>query len=139
MSFPDQSAFAHEWAILQNNHEQYERTCLLIKLSVVAVFVASLALSVHVVVALLLMLLLWLQEAISRTSQSRLGERILRIERLIAEGASAPGYQLHSEWLATRPGLAGLLAEYGKNLLRPTVAFPYIVLVMMTLALLVVP
>ena len=139
MSLPDQSAFGHEWATLQNNHEQYEKTSLLIKLSVVAVFIACLALSVHVVVALMLMLLLWLQEAMLRTSQSRLGERILRIEQLVAEGASAPGYQLHSEWLATRPGLAGLLAEYGKNLLRPTVAFPYIVLLLMTLALFMLP
>lgn len=139
MPLPDQSALGHEWATLQDNHEQYEKICLLIKLSVVAVFIACLAISVHVVVALLLMLLLWLQEAILRTGQSRLGVRILRIEQLVAEGISAPGYQLHSEWLAKRPGLLGLLAEYGRNLLRPTVAFPYIVLVLMTLALFMLP
>nr|WP_314623981.1 hypothetical protein [uncultured Noviherbaspirillum sp.] len=134
MSFPDASPLGHEWAVLQDNHEQYEKTSLLIKLGVIVLFVACLALSMHVFVTLLLMLVMWLQEAILRTSQSRLGERILQIERHIAGGAQVPAYQLHSDWQASRPGLAGLLVEYGKNALRPTVAFPYVVLVAITVA-----
>jgi hypothetical protein len=89
--------------------------------------VACIALSLDAAIVLVLMAILWLQEAISRTSQSRLGERILRIEQLLRDHAQdvAPACHLHSEWLAARPGFAGLLAEYGKNMLRPTVAFPY--------------
>lgn len=137
---PDLSAFGHEWTVLQDHHEQYEKTCLLVKLSGIALFVACLALSMDPVITLLLVLVIWIQEAILRTGQSRLGQRILHIEQLIAEDASAPAsvpYQLHSTWLATRPGLAGLLAEYGRNMLRPTVAFPYVVLIGITVAWLV--
>jgi hypothetical protein len=131
LPLPDSSALCHEWATLQNNHEQYENTSLLIKLGGIALFVACLALSLDVVISLLLMLVMWIQEAVFRTSQSRLGRRILRIEQLLGQdqATTTAAYQLHSEWLATRPGLAGLVAEYGKNMLRPTVAFPYVVLI----------
>ena len=132
MPLPDLSALGHEWAVLQDHHEQYEKSSLLIKLSSIAVLVACLALSMGGVFTLLLMLVLWVQEAVLRTGQSRLGDRILRIEGCIAQGESAPGYQLHSEWQATRPGFTGLLAGYGKNMLRPTVAFPYAVLMAIT-------
>jgi hypothetical protein len=134
LTLPDASPLGHEWAVLQHNHEQYEKTSLLSKLGVIALFVACLALSMDVFVMLLLMLVMWLQEAMLRTSQSRLGERILQIEQHIAAGAQVPAYQLHSEWRASRPGLAGLLVEYGKNALRPTVAFPYVALVAITVA-----
>jgi len=140
LPLPDTSSFGHEWAILQNNHEQYERTSLLIKLGNIALFVACLALSLDVVVSLLLMLLMWMQEAVFRTSQSRLGLRIVRIEELLARDAPATTapYQLHSEWLATRPGFTGLLGEYGRNMLRPTVAFPHVVLLGITVVWFVV-
>jgi hypothetical protein len=44
---------------------------------------------------------------------------------------------LHSEWLASRSGVPGLLREYAVSALRPTVAFPYAVLLLL-LGLLVV-
>ena len=134
MPLPDSSALVHEWTTLQNNHEHYERYSLQIKLGSIALFVAGFALSLDVLILLLLLAILWLQEAILRTSQSRLGDRILRIEQSLRSQAqpAAPACQLHSEWLATRPGFAGLLVEYGKNMLRPTVAFPYVVLMGIT-------
>nr|WP_217346459.1 hypothetical protein [Noviherbaspirillum sp. L7-7A]MBV0880881.1 hypothetical protein [Noviherbaspirillum sp. L7-7A] len=129
------SALTQEWTALQHNHEQHERNSLLIKLAGVALLAASPALSLSVPAGAALLLVLWLQEAIFRTFQARLGERILRVEQLLREDAtpSAASCQLHSEWLASRPGTAGLLAEYGKNMLRPTVAFPYAVLVLICL------
>jgi hypothetical protein len=129
------SALTHEWAVLQHNHEQHERNSLLIKLAGVALFAAGPALALSMPASVALLLVLWLQEAIFRTFQARLGERLLRIERLLREGAaqSAAPCQLHSEWLASRSGLAGLVAEYAKNMLRPTVAFPYAVLVLLCL------
>ena len=122
------SALGHEWATLQDNHEQYEQNSLLIKLSGIALFISCLALTLPMVVALGLMLILWVQEGIFRTSQSRLGVRILRVEQLLGQGSPQAGYQLHTEWQASRPGVVGLLTEYGKSMLRPTVAFPYVVL-----------
>lgn len=129
MSVPEICASGHEWATLQNNHERYETNSLLIKLAAIGLFLGCLALSLGVLTTGLLMLVLWVQEGIFRTSQSRIGERILRIEQLLRQGSPAYApYQLHSEWLAARPGFGGLLAEYGKSMLRPTVAFPYVVL-----------
>ena len=132
---PETSALGHEWATLQNNHEQHEKNALLIKLVSVALFVGTLALPVPVDALVFLMLLLWVQEGILRTSQMRLGERILRIEQHLRQAPPEPAaaYQLHSEWQAARPGLAGLLAQYGKNMLRPTVAFPHSVLMLMAI------
>lgn len=129
------SPLSHEWATLQNNYEQHEKNGLLIKLFAIALLALSPALLPYAPFAVVLLLALWLQEAIVRTFQARLGERILHVERLLREGAgqSAPACQLHTEWLASRPGLAGLLAEYGKHMLRPTVAFPHAVLVLISL------
>lgn len=127
---PDQ-ALQQEWHTLQNHHEQHERNALLIKLAAVALAAAS-PLALPIWSAASLLLVLWLQEGILRTSQSRLGERILRIEQALRAAAPAAACQLHSEWLAGRPGTAGLLAEYVKNALRPTVAFPYVPLLLLT-------
>ena len=128
MLHSETSALGHEWAILQDNHEQYEKNSLLIKLGGIALFVACLALPLDAAITVLLLLILWVQEGIFRTSQSRLGVRILRLEQLLRQDAPQAGYQLHTEWQASRPGVAGLLAEYGRSMLRPTVAFPYVVL-----------
>jgi len=130
------SALSDEWAVLQGNHEQHERNGLLIKLAAVALLVVGPALGLDALAIIALLMVLWLQEAILRTFQARLGERILRIERLLREDTTHTGLpcQLHTEWLASRPGTTGLLAQYGKNMLRPTVAFPYAVLVLLSLA-----
>lgn len=124
-----------EWITLQNNFEQYEKGGLLLKLLAIVLCAAGFALALHEVLIGALLLVLWLQEGVYRTYQARLGTRILRIEQGIVSGERA-AFQLHSEWLASRPGLFGLLAEYGRSALRPTVAFPYAILLLM-IALLV--
>jgi hypothetical protein len=130
------SAPAQEWITLQNNYEQYEKTALLIKLMAIVLCVIGFVLALHEVVIALLLLVLWLQEGIFRTTQARLGVRILHLEQGLRTGEVA-AFQLHSEWLASRPGILGLLVEYGASALRPTVAFPYAVLLIL-LGLLVV-
>jgi hypothetical protein len=126
-------ALQHEWAILQNNVEQYEKSALAIKLVAVAVFVAALVYSLAEGLTAALIVVLWVQEAVLRTFQSRLGDRILRVEACLAAGAGA-AMQLHSEWRANRPGTAGMLVEYARQALRPTVAFPYFALLAIDLA-----
>lgn len=131
---PENPALQQEWTTLQNNHEQYERGALLIKLTTLVLFVFGMVLALDAVLASMVVLLLWVQESIFRTSQARLGERILCIERLLlepGERAAMAAFQLHSQWLAARPGLIGLLAEYAASARRPTVAFPYVVLLLM--------
>ncbi|MDP2788270.1 MAG: hypothetical protein Q8O79_09390 [Pseudomonadota bacterium] len=136
MPHTDNAALGQEWIALQNNHEQYEKGALLIKLLAVVLCAVGFALALHEVLIGALLLVLWLQEGIYRTSQARLGVRILRIEQGLKTGENA-AFQLHSEWLASRPGLFGLLAEYAASALRPTVAFPYAVLLLMIVLLVV--
>ncbi|WP_420473979.1 hypothetical protein [Noviherbaspirillum sp. ST9] len=135
MPHPETSSLAHEWATLQNNYEDYEKNALLIKLGGAVLVVCSLASVLDAAFAVALLLVLWVQEGILRTGQSRLGVRILRIEQLLRQATPQVAYacQLHSEWQAARPGTGGLLGEYAKNMLRPTVAFPYAVLILLQL------
>jgi hypothetical protein len=126
---------AQEWTTLQNNHESYERSALLIKL--VAVVLSAIAWVAGLVpeVLVALVLILWFQEAVLKTWQNRLADRLMALESMLrgeAEGVAQP-FQLHSRWLAQRPGLKGLLQDYGRSAVRPTVAFPYVALLLLTL------
>lgn len=122
-----------EWTTLQNNIEGYEHTALGLKLAAMAVLLIPLPLPLPLPLQISLLLILWLQEGIFRTSQARLGERIVVIEQWLAAGEVDCGKacQLHSQWLAQRPGMFGLLLEYARSALRPTVAFPYPLLLML--------
>jgi len=129
------SGLAQEWVTLQSQHEQYEQSALLIKLTAVVLVAAGWALSLSGWCMASLLALLWVQESICRTSQSRLGTRLLRVEQFLKDGPLPvpPAFQLHSEWLAGRPGFAGLLAEYAVSARRPTVAFPHVFLMLLAL------
>lgn len=124
-------ALQAEWLALQANHEQYELAVLGVKL--LAVALCALAFGARWL--WVLMLVLWLLEAIFKTFQARLGARLLKVEALLKAGDTASGQamQLHTEWLATRPRGAALLSEYARSALRPTVAFPYPLLALLSL------
>lgn len=128
----DHPAFAplhQEWHVLQTQHERHETCAHGIKLAAVALCAVGWLYALDVVLASVLTLLLWGQESILRTTQARLGARILRAEAALrALDATAVPCQLHSEWLAARPGIAGLLAEYVGNAWRPAVAYPYVLM-----------
>ena len=124
-----------EWMTLQNNHEHYERGALQLKLVTVVFAFALLAVNLPALIVALVVAALWLQEGIYLTSQSRLGARLLALEGLIRGDESAVPFQLHTEWQAARPSAGGLLREYLSNALRPTVAYPYIALLVGLIAL----
>ena len=115
------NALHHEWLALQAEHERYEALALAVKLAAFALTVVVAANAL----LLALLALLWLQEAVLKTFQGRLGDRLLAIEPALKAGQDGPAMQLHSDWLATRPRGAGLVAQYLKSALRPTVALPY--------------
>ena len=135
-----ESGLRQEWTSLQATFEQYERSGLTIKLVAVVTAAVGLLTSFAPVLICVVLAVLWLQEGIWRTFQSRIGARILRVEaglRSLAEPvalADTPAsdahlaFQLHSEWGTTRPGGLKLLWAYVANSLRPTVAYPYAVL-----------
>ncbi len=121
------NALQQEWLALQAQHERYEGLALVVKL---AAFVAVVLVPDNTL-ALALLALLWLQEAVLKTFQARLGDRLLVVEAGLKSGEGVAAMQLHSDWLANRPRGAGLLAQYLKSALRPTVALPYPLLMLL--------
>lgn len=126
-------AARREWEILQPLYERYEWSALSIKLVAVALFGAGIAIDMPTPWLVLACLVLWLQEGIFKTSQSRLGARLLRIEQGLAgdmAAATVQAFALHRDWSAQRGGTLGLLVEYVRSAARPTVAFPYALLIL---------
>ena len=124
--------FDQEWKSLQAQYEHYERSSLLIKLTCVVLFALGLMFPMNVLLAAAFILIFWLQEGIFRTFQARLGDRLLQVEEYL-RGSEKVGfaYKLHTEWLKNRPSVFGLILEYAKHAARPTVAFPYVVLLVL--------
>ncbi|RCW74398.1 hypothetical protein DES41_102721 [Pseudorhodoferax soli] len=137
METSEAALLGREWTALHRDCEASERSALWIKLGAVALTAMAVALSFDAVLTIVLVGVLWVQEAIVRTGQSRLVDRLLHVEGLLRDPMASPRAvcQLYSDWLATRPGPMGLLAEYLAAAARPTVAFPYAVLVVVLLAL----
>lgn len=135
MSPPEVSPLQSEWIALQHDHEMHERTAVAIKVAAVVLCGLATWIAMPLFASIPLLLVLWAIESVARTVQARLGDRLLRLETLISEAAPASAaFRLHSEWLAGRPGLSGLLREYARAAIRPTVAFPYApLLILMTL------
>ena len=129
-------SFKQEWVILHGNIEKYERFSLLIKLVAILVYVIAFSYSLAVWVSLMGIFILWLQDGIWKTFQKRLEERILFIEKEIANGADdqndkrqSEAFQFYSQWENKRQGVVGLVKEYLSNSFKPTVAYPYLLLV----------
>jgi hypothetical protein len=121
------NSLTQEWQTLQGNHEQHERNALLIKLTCLALGVAGLATHVPFGWLAAAVILLWGQEGIIKTYQSRLADRLLVVESLLREAQpSRHAMQLHTDWSKNRPGSAGLITSYAISACRPTVAFPYL-------------
>ena len=144
-AFPSSStsALGQEWLALFAQHEQYEKQAMLIKLVTTVLYAVGVAASqsVDAILIALVLLVLWLQESMQRTMQARLSTRIALVEELLARGQAdpaptAPAFQLHTQWLASRKGFGGLLSEYALNACRPTVAFPYAVFLLHLVAIL---
>jgi hypothetical protein len=114
-----------EWQTLQNNYEQHEKNALLIKLTCLSIFLLSQAMGSPLLWATFIVLLCWMLESIFKTYQSRLGERLLKIEVSIKQGKEHDGMQFHTEWQSNRTNGARLIIEYAKHALKPTVAYPY--------------
>lgn len=122
--------FQKEWAILHGDIEQYERFSLGIKLVAVLVGLLANAYLVDARFTVVLLLVLWLQDGIWKTFQHRLQTRIGFVEQTLRNEGGAT-FQLYSQWEAVRPGIAGLLKEYLSSAARPTVAYPYVILVLL--------
>ncbi|OZG70792.1 hypothetical protein BTA51_24180 [Hahella sp. CCB-MM4] len=118
--------------LLQNQFDSYEKYSLIIKLANVAILSGA-YLTQHIsVFVIALLLVMWLQDAIWKTFQSRIETRLLQLEAGLQNESDAKAYQFNSEYLKTRPGTVGLVMEYLRQAARPTIAFPHVVLVLMS-------
>ncbi|MFT4823465.1 MAG: hypothetical protein ACI9DH_001158 [Halioglobus sp.] len=128
------SDLANEWSILQNQYDSYEKFSLVIKLLSIGVLSFSYFLHQIGLLTLALLLILWLQDAIWKTFQSRISIRLMDVERGLSADPSQStsplaAYQYNSVYARDRPGLLGLIREYLKHAVRPTIAYPHVVLV----------
>ena len=126
-----------EWTTLQNQYDSYEKLSLTIKLLNVTLTVALLFGLNTGYWLLLICAVLWLQDGIWKTFQNRMGQRIEIVEKAIAvhlkaqptEESGLLGMQFNTAWADTRPSTIGLILEYIKQSLKPTVAYPHVALV----------
>lgn len=126
--------FQTEWCLLQNQFDSYEKHSLYIKLLSVIILLMVEIFSSASIVILVILLTLWVQDAIWKTFQSRIESRLLQIEKFIAEGSHQAVCQFNSEFMKVRLTGLSLMKEYARQAIRPTVAFPHIVLILILLA-----
>lgn len=134
MSSTEKQGFESEWLLLQNQFDGYEKYSLLIKLLSISIVSSFYLFNYVTLFTLIVLLILWMQDAIWKTFQSRIEPRLLDIEQLLdtdlLENSGKSPYQFNRQYHLTRPNQLGLIKEYISQALRPTVAYPYIVLVM---------
>ena len=125
-----------EWQTLQRQQDQYERSALMIKIACLSVVALGLTSASASGLMGPIAALFWVQEGIFKTYQSRLTKRLLLVESLLRQPpADHQAMQLHTNWLAGRPSGLTLIGEYIKSALRPTVALPYLPLLVILMAL----
>ncbi|MEP1447922.1 MAG: hypothetical protein ABJK37_17605 [Paraglaciecola sp.] len=133
MPNPNANALQNEWITLQNQFDSYEKCSLVIKLTSVLVccfvmYGVKAGLGGSLIIAIL-----WLQDGIWKTFQNRISHRLLVVEQAIHDETnqgqtSQLGMQFNLAWNQSRANALGLLSEYIKQSLKPTVAYPYVVL-----------
>jgi hypothetical protein len=131
------SDLANEWSLLQNQFDSYEKYSLVIKLVSISILaIAYFSHHVHGFVFFLL-LVLWLQDSIWKTFQSRIETRLLQLEEYLSENPNLErgdgrAYQFNVLYLRNRAsGTTGLIKEYLHQAIRPTVAFPHVLLLLL--------
>ena len=131
----------NEWAILQNQFDSYEKYSLIIKLVAIIILAVSGILYHANAIVFFLLLVLWFQDAIWKTFQSRIEVRLLQLERGLSNGDGIEStedqeinaYQYNSLYVKNRPKNSELIKEYLTQAVRPTVAFPHVVLLVLVI------
>jgi|MDSY01.2.fsa_nt_gb hypothetical protein len=133
---------SQQWLSLHNDHEQYERYALLIKLFAIVITLTSFVFSMPPLITTVLLVITWLLEGVWKTFQARTASAIITIEKklieneVIEEGKKpVTYYSMYSQWQANRRDLNTLFREYITSSLKPTVLFPYLLLLMLAIVL----
>lgn len=129
----DKTVFEAEWCLLQNQFESYEKHSLYIKLISILVLLSAEISGVTSNTIVLILAVLWLQDSIFKTFQSRIEPRLYQIEKIISEEAKENVFQFNSEYQKVRLSGLALIGEYIRQAIRPTVAFPHAALILILL------
>jgi hypothetical protein len=122
-----------EWCLLQNQFDSYEKHSLYIKLvSIMALLTAEIS-GVVGITLIFILLVLWGQDAIWKTFQSRIEPRIFQLEKSISTDCNESACQFNTEYNKGSLGGVGLIFEYARQSIRPTIAFPHVVLIIISL------
>jgi len=125
--------FVTEWCLLQNQFDSYEKHSLYIKLvSILVLLSAEISGVISISIALIL-IVLWLQDAIWKTFQARIEPRLFQIEKYLSEECNESTCQFNSEYNRVRLSGVALIIEYACQSIRPTVAFPHLILILIIL------
>lgn len=129
----ENKGLALEWSALQNQFDSYEKHSLYIKLLSITLMLVAMISGVASFFIALLLGILWLQDAIWKTFQSRIEPRLLHIEQSILQNSHATAFQFNSEYNKVCLSGLALISEYFRQSIRPTVAFPHLVLILILL------
>ena len=122
-----------EWCLLQNQFDSYEKHSLYIKLvSIMSLLTAEIS-GVVGITLIFILLVLWGQDAIWKTFQSRIEPRIFQLEKSISTDCYESACQFNTEYNKGSLGGVGLIFEYARQSIRPTIAFPHVVLIIISL------
>jgi hypothetical protein len=125
--------FVTEWCLLQNQFDSYEKHSLYIKLVSILVLLSIEISEVISIYMVFILMVLWLQDAIWKTFQSRIETRLCQVEKYISAESNESTCQFNSEYnKASLSGMA-LIFEYACQSIRPTVAFPHLILILLFL------
>ena len=122
--------FKKEWCLLQNQFDSYEKHSLYIKLLSVIVLLTGEVAEIVSIFTPLVLGVLWAQDAIWKTFQSRIEPRLLQVEKCIASNSEESAFQFNSEYQKVCLTGFSLIGEYARQALRPTVAFPHVALIL---------
>ena len=130
------SNLANEWSLLQNQFDSYEKFSLQIKLFAIGLLSIGYFTNNLGIFVFSLLLILWLQDAIWKTFQSRIDTRLLQIEQILsvsdnAQNIDSEAYLFNSQFLKSRPSNMALIKVYLRQAVKPTVAYPHAVLVLL--------
>lgn len=131
------SNLENEWSILQNQFDDYEKYSLIIKLVNIGLLSAAYFSNNISFFVVFLLLILWIQDAIWKTFQSRIETRLLQIENFIRNGTNEEAHQFNSQYQKNSLRGIALISEYCRQAIRPTIAFPHLLLLLMAMLQLV--
>jgi hypothetical protein len=122
-----------EWCLLQNQFDSYEKHSLYIKLVSILVLLSAEISGFMGISLIFILFVLWGQDAIWKTFQSRIEPRLFQIEKSLSTNSNESACQFNSEYNKVSLSSLALIMEYARQSVRPTIAFPHVVLIIISL------